>query len=362
MSDINKERKKQKPGLNGVRPDDYTEDQFKSMAKDRKLTQTQMFNLIFYHYINDEKNEHKNSVLNLEPEIDLISRDLGNLMEHFKVIADKAQNTVLSVKNNAEQTEKNLHIDNDTLEKKLLEITKRNDELEQFTSTFNDVKVGLESKVKELGETLQGINNKLKDSNDLNKKLESSNKTLEEQLNKSNKEKNRLYEDLKDSNDRLKRVESELKENKDINRENVKNIKEGEKQINRLENNNKDLTIEINRMKQEIASKDTTIRGLEASNNNLNTTISTIDKVHKAEMESVVAKYEEKISSQKTKMDNFEEEKENIIKQITSNLTTKYDSDKKSAVADMKLEMSKLYTEYTKTLNELNTYKTTIKK
>jgi len=41
------QKKKQKAGLNAVRPDDYIENKFKEMAKDMNLSQTEMFSRIF---------------------------------------------------------------------------------------------------------------------------------------------------------------------------------------------------------------------------------------------------------------------------------------------------------------------------
>lgn len=364
-TDTNKtvdQKKKQKPGLNAVRPDDYIEKKFKEMARDMNLSQTDMFSRIFWSYINDQQSERKELALSLESEIDLISKDLSSILNHFKTIAEKAQNTVISVKTNAEQTEKNLNLDRDTLSKRVEELTKRNEELEKLNDAFNEVKAGLETKIQILTGSLTDTENKLKNVSELNKdkekeilELVNSNKALQKETDKSHKEIDRLSQELLNYNNRLKIIEGELKDSKDTIKENLKTIKNFEKQAATLENANTRLENELLRMKDEIASKEATIKSLEQSNTSLNNTINTLDKLKKSEIDSIESKYQLKISELQSKINLFEEAKTKELQQVENSLKTEYAADKKIALADMKLELADLKSKYAEALTELNT-------
>ena len=147
MDNLNEDNKnKPKAGLGGVRPDAYTMEKFKSGAKDNNMSQTKFFESIFWSYLSKDKENKKEDALSLEGEISLLSQDLNSMFEHIKTIAEKAQNTIISIKSNAEQNEKNLSLDLDTANKKVAELQKRNEELEISNSTFSEVKANLEAK------------------------------------------------------------------------------------------------------------------------------------------------------------------------------------------------------------------------
>lgn len=48
-------KNKQKAGLNAIRQDDYVERSFKDMASDKKLSQTEMFEHMFWFFIKKER-------------------------------------------------------------------------------------------------------------------------------------------------------------------------------------------------------------------------------------------------------------------------------------------------------------------
>lgn len=298
-----KAKPKQKAGLNSIRPSDYVEEQFKKMAKEKKLSQTEMFYRIFWNYIRDEENERKQLALNLESEISLISKDLGNILQHFKSITDKAQNTIISIKSNAEQTQNNLSTDINTLQSKLDELTKRNVELELFNSTFNEVKTNLEFQVLEMAENI-------------NKK------------------------------------DNELKEAKEIIKAKDKSIKDLEKNIDLMEKNADKSDQEIHRLKMDVNSLETKVRRLESTNDSLSDTINSIDSLKKSEISSIESKFKLIVEELELKLSRFEELKVKEIERIQNNIISQYEADKTMAIAESKLELADLKSKYGETLIE----------
>lgn len=358
------QKKKQKPGLNAVRPSDYIEGTFKEMAKDMNISQTDMFNRIFWSYLNDQRSERKELALNIQSEIDLISKDLSNILNHFKAIAEKAQDTIISVKTNAEQTEKNINLDKDTLSKRVEELSKRNEELEKLNSVFDEVKLTLESKIQVLTESLKDKDLKLKDVAELNKtkateilELVNSNKNLEKEVAKSHKEIERLSGELINSNDRLKNVEVELKESKETIKENLKRIKEFDNQVTTLDSANGRFEKELLRIKDEIISKESTIKSLEQSNTSLNNTINTLDKLKKSEIDSIESKYKLQITGLEEKLKSFQENRDKDFQHLRDSLNTENEAEKKLAIAEIKLELADVKSKYAEALTRLNAVK-----
>lgn len=298
-------KKKQKAGLNAVRPDDYVENKFKDMAKENGISQTDMFNRIFLSYIRTQNNENKQSALNIESEINLISKDLNNIFSNFKSIADKAQNTIISIKTNAKQTEKNLTLNIDTLNKKNEELEKRNAEIEQSNSAFNEIKNTLGTKIKELEEN-------------------------------SNLKNNELQDDAVQLKDR------------------EKTIRELKKQVDVLEKSNMRLEKEVNRIHENLNTSEIKINNLEQSNASLNAAFNTLGKIKKSEIEAVESEYQSKIIRLEEKIKSFEETKENEIKNIKDSLKIEYEAEKKLAIAEMKLELADVKSRYAEVVTELN--------
>ncbi|MGE4283871.1 MAG: hypothetical protein AB7G87_09145 [Clostridia bacterium] len=299
------QKKKQKAGLNAVRPDDYTEQKFKGMAKERNLSQTEMFERLFWDYIKAENDVKKHQALNLEGEINLISKDLNSILLHFKTIADKAQNTVISLKTNAEQTESNLALEVDTLSKKIQELEMRNLELEQANGAFTEIKNGLDKRISELTDTVG----------------------------------------TKDT---------EIKELKETIKEKDKLIKDMEKEISISNKELKSLDITINNLQDEVRSKDTKIKSLELSNNSLTDALNNVEVLKKSELSSIEAKYQLVISDMETKIKSSRDQKDKEIQILKDSLKIEFEADKKMAIADMKLELADMKNKYVETLAELN--------
>ncbi len=297
------DRKKQKAGLNAVRPDDFTEQKFKDMAKELNLSQTDMFKHIFWSYIREQNNERRQLALNLEAEINLISKDLNSVLQHFKSISERAQDTVISIKTNAEQTEKNLTLDIDTLLKKVDELSKRNAELELSNTAFTEIKTGLEAKLSAVTEA----------------------------------------NDKKDV---------ELKEAREIIKTRDKTIKDMEKQIDLLEKTNAKSEQESNRLHDDVKTLETKVKSFETTNNSLNDTLNRVNALKASEIASIEAKYQLHITELEEKLNRFEESKEKELQQIKTSLKAEYEADKKMAVADIKMELADIKSKYGEVLIE----------
>lgn len=301
-------KKKQKAGLNAVRPDDYVENKFKDMAKENGVSQTDMFNRIFLSYIKNQNNENKQSALNVEAEIDLISKDLNNVLIHFKSIADKAQDTIICIQTNTEQTEKNLKLDIDTLTKKNEELTRRKTELEQSNNVFNEIKDTLEVKIKELNETVNLKNSELQD----------------------------LSDQVKDKD---------------------KTIKELRKQSDMLEKTNIRLEKEVGRIHEDLNTSEIKINNLEKSNASMNDTFIALEKLKKAEITSIQSKYQLLITGLEEKIKSYDAAKEKEIQRLRDSFKIEYEAEKKLAIAEMKLELADVKSRYAEAVSELNAIK-----
>lgn len=284
-------KKSQKAGLGAIRPDDYTEETFKKMAKDRNISQTEMFEQIFWSYIRENRNENRNEALNCDSEINLIAKDLDNILRIFKGITEKAQDKIISITSNAEQTQKNLETDLDTRTKKIKALEERNTELERANEAFTEIKHGLQESI------------------------------------------------IKLNNEHTKKDE-EIKELKETNREMEKSIRDMEKQAEINEKATAALKKENSTMEEEKAAKATRIHNLETTNNSLQATIENMETMKKAEIAAIEAKNQAIIAELQSKLQAVTESKEAAVKEAIRNLKTEMESDKKLAIAEIKLELA----------------------
>jgi len=274
------EKKKQKPGLNAVRPDDYTEQKFKTMAKERNLSQTEFFERIFWAYLKKDNQEKRNEALNCDGEINLIAKNLDNILINFKSIVDKAQDKIVSVKANAEQTIENLKLDLDTLQKKNEALEKRNAELENINLTYTETKAGLEK-------TITNLNNE------------------------------------------IQKKDEEIIALKESNQEKDKTIKYFEKQAALNEKEINSLKMENYKLKEENQSKSIRIQNLEVTCSGLQSSVERMETLKKAEIEAIEAKYKATIF-----------ELQNKLSTISESVRSEMESEKKLALAELKLELA----------------------
>ena len=313
MDNLNEENKsKQKPGLSGVRPDNFTRERFKNLARDNNMSQTQFFESIFWSYLSNDKEKKKEDALSLEGEISLLSQDLNSMFEHIKTIAEKAQNTIISIKSNAEQNEKNLSLDLDTANKKVAELQKRNEELEISNSTFSEVKANLEAKTLNLSE---------------------ENKQQAKAIDEYKK-------DVISKEKRIKELEETLKKTENLYEKESKTIK-----------------LQKDQLQDELISKNNEINNLKTSISSLKDTVNNIELMKKSELEATESKYKLKIAELELKLDLYNEDKAKEIESIKRTLLSELTAEKKEEVADMKLQLANMTAKYADIITELNNYK-----
>lgn len=309
---LEQNKPKQKPGLGAVRPDDYTTDKFKEMANENNISQTEMFKRIFYNYLKNEREKKQQQALSLDSEINLISGNLNSILSIFKTITDKAQNTIISIETNADQTIKNLTLEIDTLKKQVTEYDNRNKELELSNSTFSEVKSSLENNIRELTE--------------LTGRLQ--------------KEKEQIKNDLIFKNKKLTELE-----------ENYKRTSES------YTSENKSLAGIVNNLRNELDTYHNKIKNLEISNSSLDDTIKNLQNLKKSEIDAIEEKYKLQIQDLEIKLKNFKESKDKEIQSIKRNIETEMTAARKEETADLKLELANMKEKYSETLIELNTLK-----
>jgi chromosome segregation ATPase len=200
-----KRTKSQKAGLNAIRPDDYVEKTFKDLAKNKGKSQTELFEAMFWNYINEEQEKEMEDAISFKSEINLISSDLENILKHFKRITDKAQSTIMAERNNALQKLENLQKELDTADLKNRELLERNRELETSNEAFTSIKEGLSEKISDLKEALKNRDSDIRTlQQDIEeyKILNSKYSARIAQLEASNKEKELEEKRLKESLDK----------------------------------------------------------------------------------------------------------------------------------------------------------------
>ncbi|WP_097025448.1 hypothetical protein [Clostridium peptidivorans] len=297
----NNEPKKQKAGLGAIRPADYVENEFKKMAADKKISQTEMFEYMFWNFISGEEKGKKEEAISYESELSLISTDLNNVLSHIKSITEKAQNTVMAFKTNSEQTEKNLKLELDTLSKKIEEIKKRNLELEHTNQIFNDVKSGLDSKIAELNELLE-------------------------------------------------KKSVEIKEHEILVKEQYRKNKESEMQNSVLQKENTDIKLENKKILEQITADETKIKSLEVVNANFQSTINNIEMLKKAEISAIDEKYKTIISELNNKVKSYDDAKVKEVEEVKNRIITEMDAERKLSLAEAKLELVDMKNKYNELL------------
>lgn len=298
MSDSNDSKlKKQKAGLGAIRPSDYIENKFKEMAKEKSLSQTDMFERIFLSYLNNDRQEKRKEALNCEGEINLIANELNNILEHFKNINNKAQDKILTLLDNAEQGRKNWETEKNTLSLKIEELNNRNKELEEINNAFSEIKKGLE--------------------NEANKKVKI-----------------------------IGMQEDNIKELKETVKERNSKIEDFEKQLINLTKENDNYKKEISLIQTEMIAKITYITKLETTNNSLQSTLDSIEPLKKAEISAIETKYEAIITDLKTKLQDINEAKDKQAKEIEDKIRIKYEAEKKLEIAELKIELANIQGKY----------------
>lgn len=284
-------KKKQKAGLNAVRPDDTIELKFKSMASEKGVSQTEFFNRIFFSYLRKDNEEKRNDTLNCEGELNIIAKDLDNILLNFKSIAERAQDKITVVTSNADQTRDNLNVEIDTLQKQVELLEKRNLELEKSNGAFEEIKLGYEEKI--------------------------------DQLTKD-----------------LSIAEEEIKTFKENAKDNVKTIRELEKQCELDEKEIKSMRLEQKRNLEELNTKESRIHNSEIEIHSYKAAIDNLEMLKKSEFAALEAKNQAVVADLQIRLKAEIDENETRLQRNIEKMKTEMESDNKLALADMKLELA----------------------
>ena len=188
-----KEKKKQKAPL-GIRPSDYVEQKFKSMADDKGISQTKLFERIFWDFTKNSNEALKLQSLDCSLELQSISGASSTLIKAIDKIVTKAQLEIMSKNRELEAikdaSDKKIELANIELANKVKELELKNKELEEQLNNsnaivvgFNTVKGELDSKIENINKTVVELNNDIKEKDkiiqDKNKEILNSSKAIE---------------------------------------------------------------------------------------------------------------------------------------------------------------------------------------
>jgi hypothetical protein len=102
-----------------VRVDNYYKDLFLELSEKPGFSRKRLLESMISSYIRKEKDEDRQSNLNLEHEISLISNSLEDILKSFKTISIKAQDTIGSARGFYQQQLENMKKNNEALELKI---------------------------------------------------------------------------------------------------------------------------------------------------------------------------------------------------------------------------------------------------
>lgn len=188
-----KEKKKQKAPL-GIRPDNYIDMSFREIAEKEGLSQTKLFEKMFWEFTRNSKDALKLQALDCSVELQSISGASATLVKSIEKIVNKAQLELMTknreVENIKEASDKKIELANIELTNKIKELELRNKELEEQLNNsnaivvgFNTVKGELDSKIENLNKTVVELNNDIKEKDkiiqDKNKEIINSSKNIE---------------------------------------------------------------------------------------------------------------------------------------------------------------------------------------
>ena len=188
-----KEKKKQKAPL-GIRPDDYIDIKFRELVEKEGISQTKLFERMFWEFTRNSKDALKLQALDCSVELQSISGASATLVKAIEKIVNKAQLELMSknreVENIKEASDKKIELANIELANRVKELELKNKDLEEqlknsnaIVTGFNTVKGELDSKIENLNKTVIELNNDIKEKDkiiqDKNKEIINSSKTID---------------------------------------------------------------------------------------------------------------------------------------------------------------------------------------
>lgn len=285
--------KKQRSGLGGVRPGEFAETRFKELAQEMGISQSRMFETIFYSYLADLRSEKKEKALGCESELELIGQNLDHVANHIRSIVSKAQSTILSHEDSARQTNETNGIRVQTLNSKIEELSIRNEELEGTNLIFTEIKAGLDDKIASLSAEAVEHREKQRDA------------------------------------------DAQIKEQDHL-------IKSLEKQVENAEREVRNLKMENTRLSDEAQSKTSKIAALETSFGSLHSTIEQLTALKNAEVEAVKAAGQREIQEYTDRIRRMEVAHTQELADITARVRMDMESTHRLEVAKLTLEIAKI--------------------
>lgn len=228
-----------------ARVDDFYKDLFeKELKKNPGMKKKNLMESMIYDYIKADEKSKKEKLLNFSSEISLITTELDNILNVFKNIASKSQDTVGSQKNYYEQSLKNLNDQLNAAKLSISNLADKNKLLEEANNGFMLEKNNLIETIDSLKDSSDKKNSKITEL-----KIK-SNELLEEirSLKNIEKENVQLQNKLNTSSEDIKKLEN-------INYEKDSQIHNLNSKVSELENDLKNIKLKYDSDINDISSK-----------------------------------------------------------------------------------------------------------
>ena len=279
--EVIKEKKKQKAPL-GIRPDDFIEERFKKMAEEQGISQTKLFERLFWEFTKNSNEALRLQSLDCSLELQAINSASSTLINAIEKIVTKAQSQIMVTNRECENiksaSEKKIELANIDLTNKIKELELKNKQLEEqlnnansIVAGFNTVKGELDLKVENLTNEVVKLNESIKEKDkivkDKDKELENIDKArenTEKEIELLKEQKNTLESKNASLQTNVEVLQGTINSFNSIKKAEIEAIKDNEATINQLKIDK--LTAqhenEIQILKNEISSKELEIKNL----------------------------------------------------------------------------------------------------
>ena len=279
--EVIKEKKKQKAPL-GIRPDDFIEEKFKKMAEDKGISQTKLFERLFWEFTKNSNEALRLQSLDCSLELQAINSASSTLINAIEKIVTKAQSQIMVTNRESENiksaSEKKIELANIDLTNKIKELELKNKELEEqlnnansIVAGFNTVKGELDLKVENLTNEVVKLNESIKEKDkitqDKDQELDNIDKpreNTEKEIELLKEQKNTLESKNASLQTNVEVLQGTINSFNSIKKAEIEAIKDNEATINQLKIDK--LTAqhenEIQILKNEISSKELEIKNL----------------------------------------------------------------------------------------------------
>ena len=304
--EIVKTRKKQKAPL-GVRPSDYIENRFKEEASSKGLSQTELFERVFWDYLKKSSDEYRNSKLDCSLELQNVNGAATTLVKAIQSIVSKSQTELIrkdkEVNAIQEATEKKIELATLQQTNKIAELEEENKKLEDKLKNleaviegFNTIKQDLEDKNTALKEDLdskvteiESLKEDLKERDKSIKNLEKERDNAVKEVALAKEENSNIKRTLATTESNNKSLQDTLNSLNSMKAVEINAIKENEATISQLKISAIETTknIEIEKLNVTVSSLESTLATKDLEINNLKTSIQTLEATKTSELETL---------------------------------------------------------------------------